>query len=48
MKISKNWTFWQYSNQGKVTGIETSVDLNVFNGSIEQFQELSNKIQNPR
>jgi lysozyme len=44
----RRWTFWQYSNQGKVSGIETSVDLNIFNGSIEQFQELSNKMQNPR
>jgi lysozyme len=40
----RRWTFWQYTNQGKVAGVETPVDLNVFNGSIEQFQELLGKI----
>lgn len=34
------WHFWQYSNRGKVRGIETFVDLNVFNGSVEELKQL--------
>lgn len=29
----KNWKFWQFSDKGKVEGISTKVDLNVFNGN---------------
>lgn len=40
--ISENrvWTFWQYSNRGRLDGIEGFVDLNVFNGSRKEFQSL--------
>jgi GH25 family lysozyme M1 (1,4-beta-N-acetylmuramidase) len=31
------WTFWQYSEKGKVNGINANVDLNVFNGSLEDL-----------
>jgi len=31
------WTFWQYSHQGIVKGIDTKVDLNTFNGSYLDF-----------
>lgn len=30
---SGSWTFWQYRSRGRVTGIRTHVDLNVFRGS---------------
>lgn len=37
---SRNWTFWQFSNRGRLEGIETFVDLNVFNGSEKDFRDL--------
>lgn len=36
----KRWSFWQYSNRGKLDGIDTFVDLNVFNGDESQFDAL--------
>jgi lysozyme len=32
------WTFWQYSEKGKVRGIKGRVDLDRFNGSFEQLE----------
>ncbi len=32
------WKIWQYSSQGKVAGIESSVDLDKFNGSLSALQ----------
>jgi lysozyme len=37
----REWLFWQYSERGRVAGVDTLVDLNVFNGTIDRFQELS-------
>jgi lysozyme len=37
---SLNWTFWQYKNRGRVSGIKGYVDLNVFNGSLDSFSRL--------
>lgn len=31
------WTFWQYSEKGRVNGINANVDLNLFNGSLEEL-----------
>ncbi|MFD2744598.1 MULTISPECIES: glycoside hydrolase family 25 protein [Sphingobacterium] len=36
----KHWDFWQFSEKGSVNGIATSVDLNMFKGSIEQLEQL--------
>lgn len=33
------WIFWQYSNRGRVDGIDTYVDINVFHGDLEQFNK---------
>ncbi len=38
----KQWLFWQYSERGRVAGIPTLVDLNVFNGDKTQFDRLVN------
>jgi lysozyme len=38
----KSWTFWQYSERGKVSGIDSLVDLDVFNGTQAQFEKLVN------
>ncbi len=37
----RTWLLWQYSERGRVAGIDTLVDLNVFNGSIARFQYFS-------
>lgn len=34
---NKTWTMWQYACRGRLDGIKGPVDLNVFNGSREQF-----------
>jgi lysozyme len=39
---SKQWLFWQYSERGRISGISTLVDLNVFNGDKTQFDRLVN------
>lgn len=33
----RTWHFWQYSNRGKLDGIETFVDMNVFKGTAKEF-----------
>ena len=35
------WTFWQYSDKGKVNGVNANVDLNLFNGSLEEFYKFT-------
>lgn len=37
---SRQWAFWQFANRGRLDGIDTVVDLNVFQGSDEQFIAL--------
>ncbi len=42
----REWTFWQYSNRGKLkgyVGVEKFIDLNVFNGSYEEFNKMFDK-----
>jgi lysozyme len=36
----KPWIFWQYSERVKITGVSTSVDLDVFNDTRSQFDRL--------
>ena len=35
-----NWTFWQHSSTGAVSGISGNVDLDVFDGTLAQLQAL--------
>lgn len=35
---SIDWQFWQYSHRGRVDGISGAVDLNVFNGSVADWE----------
>ena len=40
LKDGKEWTFWQYTDRGRLagyTGEEAYIDLNVFDGTEEQF-----------
>lgn len=39
-RIRRNWTFWQHSDKGKVNGIISPVDFNVFNGDSAAFRAL--------
>ncbi len=43
LKNNRPWNIWQYSNRGHVKGIKTYVDLNLFNGSKEQFKHFTLK-----
>lgn len=37
------WLLWQYANRGHLKGIDGFVDLNVFNGSNEEYTKFLNK-----
>ena len=34
------WTIWQFSSRGRVGGLSTFVDLNVFNGTVAGLREI--------
>ena len=38
--ISRDWAFWQHSESGRVSGIVTHVDFDVFNGDSTEFRKL--------
>ncbi len=43
----REWTFWQYSNRGRLKGYsgdEKFIDMNVFNGSMENFRTFFNLV----
>ena len=35
------WTMWQYSDKGVVNGINASVDMNLFNGTLEDLYKFA-------
>lgn len=35
------WTIWQYSDKGTVNGINASVDMNLFNGTLEELYKFA-------
>jgi len=39
-RIYRDWIFWQHSEAGRVNGIVTRVDFNVFNGDSLEFSKL--------
>jgi lysozyme len=39
-RIDRSWLFWQHSERGRVNGIITNVDFNVFNGDSAAFRKL--------
>lgn len=39
-RINRDWSFWQHSEQGRVNGIVSKVDFNVFNGDSIEFRSL--------
>ncbi|MEO6069604.1 MAG: glycoside hydrolase family 25 protein [Chitinophagaceae bacterium] len=39
-RVNRTWTFWQHSEKGRVNGIYSKVDFNVFNGDSAAFKSL--------
>lgn len=39
-RIDRGWLFWQHSDEGRVNGITSPVDFNVFNGDSLEFKNL--------
>jgi lysozyme len=39
-RIERDWTFWQHSDSGRVNGIGSRVDFDVFNGDSTAFRAL--------
>jgi lysozyme len=39
-RIGRGWNFWQHSDEGRVNGIVSRVDFNVFNGDSVEFRNL--------
>ena len=39
-RIKRKWLFWQHTETGRVNGIRSFVDFNVFNGDSTDFQNL--------
>lgn len=39
-RVDRQWSFWQHSEQGRVDGILSRVDFNVFSGDSVEFRSL--------
>lgn len=39
-RIQRKWTLWQHNEKGRVNGIDTFVDFNVFNGDSASFRKM--------
>ncbi len=42
-RLNRKWIFWQHSERGRVNGIRSKVDFNLFAGDSSDFKELSVK-----
>ena len=42
-KIDPRWKFWQFTEKGIIPGIVGPVDVNIFNGTPEELEELTIK-----
>jgi lysozyme len=38
--LKKDWIFWQFTDKGRLKGIEGDVDVNVFNGKLKDLDGL--------
>jgi lysozyme len=43
IRTSSKWIFWQHNDKARVNGIEGYVDMNVFNGNIDELKKLCKK-----
>lgn len=47
LEEGRAWAFWQYANRGRLEGIDTFVDINVFKGTLADLERLQkDTIQN--
>ena len=37
------WSFWQHTDRGRVDGIKGDVDVNIFNGTLQELMQLTLK-----
>ena len=41
LKYEGDWNFWQHTDRGRLDGIDARVDLNIFNGNLEELKMLT-------
>lgn len=39
-EIRKEWLFWQFTDKGAVKGIDGTIDVNIYNGSLQDLKQL--------
>lgn len=47
LQAQDQWIFWQFANRGRLPGVSTFIDLNVFNGSPERFSAFRCTVSSP-
>lgn len=40
-EINEDWLFWQFTEKGSVPGIKGNVDINIYNGDVQQLQFIT-------
>lgn len=40
-KIDSDWLFWQFTEKASIKGIKGNVDVNIYNGDLEQLQYIT-------
>jgi lysozyme len=40
LEMDREWQFWQFTDRAAIKGIDGLVDLNIFNGSVEELKAL--------
>src|SRR5262245_30195209 len=45
LEEGRDWRLWQFANRGRLAGVQTFLDLNVFNGSISDFAAFRCSLQ---
>ncbi|MCI9843910.1 glycoside hydrolase family 25 protein [Flavobacterium pectinovorum] len=40
-KIDEDWLFWQFTEKASLSGIKNRVDVNIYNGDLEQLQFIT-------
>lgn len=40
-KMDEDWLFWQFTEKASVSGIKGNVDVNIFNGDLQQLQFIT-------
>lgn len=43
LKYEGEWKFWQHTDMGQIEGVDGHVDLDIFNGSLEELMQMTVK-----